>query len=50
MDILIKERGAENFDFEVLEECSKEELTLREKYYIEVFDSFYNGYNKTKGG
>lgn len=50
VDILIKERGPENFDFEVLEECLKEELTTRERYYIEIFDSFYNGYNKTKGG
>lgn len=50
IDILIKERGNDNFTFEILEECSKEELTLRERYYIELYDSFYNGYNKTKGG
>lgn len=50
IDILIRERGSENFTFEVLEECSKEELTSRERYYIEVYDSFYSGYNKTKGG
>lgn len=50
IDILIKDLGAENFTFEVLEECSKEQLTEREKYYIKFYNTFYDGYNKTKGG
>lgn len=50
IDIIIRELGADNFSFEIIEECKKEELTQKEKYYIELFDSFYNGYNKTKGG
>ena len=29
---------------------SREELSATDIYYIEVFNSFYNGYNKTLGG
>ena len=29
---------------------SKEELDEKEIFYIELYDSFYNGYNETKGG
>lgn len=29
---------------------SKEEANLRERYYIELYDSFKNGYNSTPGG
>ena len=51
--------GLENFDYEIIytiedKNCSIEELTnlLNEKeiYYIELYDSFNNGYNLTKGG
>lgn len=42
--------GIDNFNFEVLEECSLEQLSEREKYYIEKYDTFYNGYNMTAGG
>lgn len=40
----------ENFSWEVLEQCSKEELNTKEKYWISFYDSFHNGYNQTKGG
>lgn len=46
----IREDGLENFSFEILEICEKEELNEREKYWIEYFDSFNNGYNATAGG
>lgn len=46
----IAKYGVENFDFIVLEECEEKELNKREKYYIEMFNSFENGYNLTTGG
>lgn len=42
--------GIENFSFEILEECSKEELNDKEKYYIQHYDTYNNGYNATTGG
>ena len=42
--------GIENFSFEILEECSKEDLDDREIYYISKYDSYFNGYNQTTGG
>jgi len=40
----------EDFNFEIIEECSQEELNEREKYWIHYYDSYYNGYNSTLGG
>lgn len=45
-----KKFGIDNFDFEVLEECKREELNAKEIYYIKFFDSYRNGYNLTTGG
>ena len=42
--------GLENFSFEILEECSVEELDEKEIFYIQKFDSYFNGYNATLGG
>ena len=42
--------GAENFKFFVVEECQAEDLDDREIYWIDFYDSYYNGYNCTKGG
>lgn len=42
--------GESNFIFEVLEECTKDQLNEKEKYYIELYDSIVNGYNLEKGG
>ncbi len=43
--------GKENFDFQVLEECSIEELDSRECYWINYYNCVYpNGYNLTDGG
>lgn len=42
--------GIDNFSFEILEECSKEELNQKEKYWISHYDTFFNGYNQTLGG
>lgn len=42
--------GIENFSFEILEECDINQLSIREKYWIQYFDSYNNGYNMTVGG
>ena len=44
------EDGIWNFTFELLEQCPKEKLNEREKYYIEFYQSNTYGYNKTVGG
>ena len=46
----IKKYGIENFSFEIIEECPREELNDKEKYWIQYFDSYKNGYNQTVGG
>lgn len=42
--------GIENFSFEIIEECKREELNSREKYWIAHYNSFLDGYNQTLGG
>lgn len=46
----IQKYGKQNFTFEVLEECEKDLLDSREQYYIELYSTYVNGYNSTKGG
>ena len=50
IDKAIQEYGKDNFSFEIIEKCSVEQLTEREKYWINYYDTFYHGYNQTKGG
>ncbi len=45
-----KKIGVENFIFQIIEECSRKELNKREKYWIQYYNTFYNGYNGTLGG
>lgn len=47
--------GVDNFKFEIIEECLKEELNDKEIYYIQLYRSYINfedsnGYNQTLGG
>lgn len=42
--------GIENFHIELIEECEIELLSQRECYWIEYYNTYYNGYNATKGG
>ena len=42
--------GEDGFEFFILHECNIDELNEFEKYYIEYFDSYKNGYNRTLGG
>ena len=46
----INKYGFENFEFLILEETTEENLDIREKYWIEHYKSFENGYNLTSGG
>jgi hypothetical protein len=42
--------GVENFTFEVLEECGRDQLNDREKYYISFYGAQEWGYNMSRGG
>lgn len=42
--------GKENFTIEVLEDCDVTILNEREKYYINLYNSYKEGYNCTEGG
>ena len=46
----IRKWGWDAFEGRVLEEVYEEDLDELEKFYIEYFDSFKNGYNSTLGG
>ncbi len=45
-----KKYGLENFSFNILEVCTKEESITKEKEYINKYNSYENGYNETLGG
>lgn len=48
---MIRNIGFDMFNFEVLEECSADELDQREIFYISKYNTQYpNGYNMTAGG
>ena len=42
--------GLENFIFEVLEKCEKEQLNKKVQYWISYYNTYKNGYNQTSGG
>lgn len=46
----IRKYGKEYFWIEQLEECSSDKLDEREIFWIDYLDTFYSGYNETKGG
>lgn len=41
--------GIWNFSWELLEECPREQLNEKERYYIDLYQSEKFGYNSTKG-
>jgi len=43
------EDGLENFSFEMLEECPRDELDEKERYYIGLYQADQFGYNSNKG-
>lgn len=44
--------GINNFSFEEIYsgDISYQEISEKEKYYIKLYDSYYNGYNQNEGG
>ncbi len=50
VDVAIHKYGKENFTFEVVEECSLEQLNQQEEFWIQYYDSYKTGYNCSKGG
>lgn len=42
--------GFQNFSFEILEECFREDLNQKEQFWIEYYNSYKEGYNQTPGG
>lgn len=46
----IRKYGENNFKFRVIEECNDDKVEEREIYYIQKFNTFYEGYNPTLGG
>lgn len=46
----LRKYGIDNFEFKIIEECTEDMLNERERYWIEYYDSYNNGYNMTKGG
>ena len=42
--------GTDNFTFYVIETCDDDNVDERETYWIEKFNTYYDGYNSTLGG
>lgn len=50
LDIAIQKYGKDNFVYEIIEECSLEELNQKEQYWIITLNTIENGYNCSTGG
>lgn len=46
----MKKYGTEHFQVELIEECADEIADEREKFWINFYNSYYDGYNATLGG
>ena len=46
----MRKYGIDNFKFTILEEVAVEDLNKRERYWIDYYNSYKNGYNATTGG
>lgn len=46
----IQKYGINNFKIEIVEQCDNTIINDREKYWIEYYNSYKNGYNATIGG
>ena len=45
-----KKYGLDNFEFSIIEECLPEDRFKREKYWIDYYNTYEDGYNETRGG
>ena len=50
VDRAIEKYGVEAFTYEIIEECSLNELNNREQYWIKYYNTKANGYNCNDGG
>lgn len=50
VDIAIQKYGKDAFTYEIIEECSIEELNQKEQYWIKYYNSMKDGYNCSEGG
>ena len=46
----LRKYGKANFTLEVIEEVDADNLNEKERYWINYYDSYNNGYNSTLGG
>ena len=47
----MRKYGIDNFTFEILEECTQQQLNEREKYWIQYYNAYGDGgYNQKEGG
>ena len=44
-----REKGIDNFTFEILEKCNINELNEKERFYIDLYQTYDFGLNKTRG-
>ena len=44
-----RDKGIDNFTFEILEKCKQEALNEKEKFYISLYQTYDYGLNKTHG-
>lgn len=42
--------GKDAFEYSIIEECRSDQLNGKEIYYIQKYNSYYNGYNQDFGG
>jgi group I intron endonuclease len=45
----LKNEGVENFSYNIVEYCTREELNQKEKFWIEYYHAYDYGYNETRG-
>jgi group I intron endonuclease len=51
LETAIREHGIDNFTIEVLDKADTRALLMsKERFYIRLYDSYYNGYNGSLGG
>lgn len=50
IDVSLSLHGYNDFNWEIIEECTPEILNQREIYWIKFYNSYFHGYNATLGG
>lgn len=46
----MKEQGIDSFAFDIIEECDRDEVGERERYWIRYYNTYNNGFNSNPGG